>query len=158
MSDWNLEEVEELVARLESEDAFERLKASEELASLTRQTLGFRFNDPAPARAAAIARWKEQIESRKEEARQTEKLEAAIKLTGTPIDVAELKEMIHAIPAEKIQGYLNALILKMKAEQVRCEACHARPATVRVTEVARGSIRTRQYCDLCARERGDVLV
>lgn len=158
MTDWNLDRIEELVDRLESEDAFERLKASEELSHLTRQTLGFRFNDPASARAAAVSRWKEQIESRKEEARQTEKLKAAIELTGAEIDVSELKEAIHAIPAEKVQGYLNALILKMKSEQVRCDACHARTATVRVTELERGAVRTRHYCDLCARERGDVLV
>ena len=48
--------------------------------------------------------------------------------------------------------------LDFKHALVRCEACHVRPATVRVTEVESGSHRTVHLCDSCARERGDALL
>jgi hypothetical protein len=60
--------------------------------------------------------------------------------------------------SQKLQGYLHALILKMKAAHSRCEACKVRQATVRVTEIHNGSTTIRHLCDLCARERGDVFV
>jgi hypothetical protein len=158
MTEWNPSRIEPFVEKLESEDAFERLKAIQDLETITHKTLGFRYNDPPDLRRAAVDRWREMIDGRKREDEKTEKLRQAIELSGAQVDVDTLKKAVQAIPSEKIQSYLNALLLKMKAKKARCEACSVRHATVRVTELDRDQVRTRHLCDTCARERGDVLV
>lgn len=158
MADWSPEEIEPLVERLSSVDAFERLTAMQQLYERTRATLGFRFNDPPADREAAVKRWKELLDTRKREEERTKKLKAAIEFSGAKIDVETLREAIDAIPPEKIQGYLGALILKMKAQQLRCEQCESRPAAVRITEISNGKAQTRHLCEICARERGDLFV
>ena len=114
--------------------------------------------DPPNLRATAIQRWKDWIEELTQDRDRDEKLKVAVQLSGGTIDLGALKKAIQEIPADKIQGYLNALIMKMKTQQARCEACHVRPATVRVTEVESGTHRTVHLCDSCARERGDALL
>lgn len=158
MPEWDLSEIQPLIESLASEDAFQRLEAIEELERMTRMTHGFRFNDPDDARARAIQRWRDWMEREEREKEQEGKLRAAVELSGGAIDLGALKDAIKEIPAQKLQGYLHALILKMKAAHSRCEACKVRQATVRVTEIHDGATTIRHLCDLCARERGDVFV
>jgi hypothetical protein len=158
MSEWDAKEIEPLIDELGSEDAFARLDAIERLEGMTRRTFGFRFNDPAESRGSAILRWKEWMEELQQNREREEKLETAVQLSGGAIDMGALKKAVQEIPADKIQGYLNALILKMKAQQHRCESCDIRPATVRVTEVESGKHKTLHLCDNCAHERGDALL
>ena len=158
MPEWAVTDLEPLIEDLESEDAFQRLDAIEKLEDLTRRTFGFRFNDTPNQRAAAVQRWKDWVEELTQDRERDEKLKVAVQLSGGAIDLGALKKAIQEIPADKIQGYLNALIMKMKTQQARCEACQVRPATVRVTEVEGGSHRTVHLCDTCARERGDALL
>jgi hypothetical protein len=157
MPEWDPKKVEKLISELESEDSFARLGAIEGLEQLTRQTFGFRFNGPPEERQAAVDRWKAWWKEQKREKERRQQLQAAVQLSGGVLDVDTLKKAIKEIPAEKIQGYLNALILKMKAQEFRCESCGAHPATVSVTEIAGGKVRTRRFCDRCAAERGDAL-
>jgi len=158
MHEWVVSDLEPLIAGLASEDAFQRLDAIEKLEVLTRRTFGFRFNDSPQLRATAIQRWKDWIQEMTQDRERDEKLKVAVQLSGGAIDLGALKKAIQEIPTDKIQGYLNALIMKMKTQQARCEACHVRPATVRVTEVESGAHRTVHLCDNCARERGDALL
>jgi hypothetical protein len=158
MPEWDLRKIEPLIAELASGDAFRRLEAIEKLEDLTRMTLGFRFNDPEGERTRAIQRWKDWMEREQREKEQEGKLRAAVELSGGAIDIGALKDAIKEIPAQKLQGYLNAFIMKMKAAQTRCEGCKVRQATVRVTEIDDGETTVRHFCDLCARERGDAFI
>ena len=158
MPEWKIGDLAPLIEGLDSEDAFARLDAIEKLEGITRRTFGFRFNDSLPARAGAIQRWKDWVGELTQDQDREEKLKVAVQLSGGAIDLGALKKAIHEIPADKIQGYLNALILKMKSQKARCEACHVRQATVRVTEVEGDGHRTVHLCESCARERGDALL
>lgn len=158
MPEWDTNSIEELISELESDDAFARLGAIEKLQSLTQRTFGFRFNDPPEDRSAAIARLKDWIREDKRKRERKSQLEAAVQIGGGLIDMGALKKAIKEIPADKIQGYLNALISKMKSMQTRCEGCGVRPASVSVTEKTDGEYRTRAYCDICAHERGDLIL
>jgi hypothetical protein len=146
-----------LVARLSSEDSFERLGAIEELSRLTKFTFGFRFNDPPADRELAIRRWSDWLKEQKRRRERKQQLQAAVQLTGGVIDLSALKKAIEEIPAEQIQGYLQNLLAKMKDEEHRCDACHQRAATVHVTELKEGNYKAHALCETCARERGDVL-
>ncbi len=157
MSEWDPKRIEPLIAELASEDSFARLKAIEELSGLTKLSFGFRFNASPELRAAAVLRWKAWWEEQLRERVRKHQLRAAVELSGGVIDINALKSAVKEIPADKIQGYLNALIAKMKAQHHRCEACGVRPATVTVTELKGGHYHSKSICDLCAKERGDVL-
>ena len=150
--------IEPLIAGLESEDSFERLGAIEELHDLTQHTFGFRFNDPSDSRASAVERWKSWLKEHQREREKRKQLKTAMNLSGGMLDLGALKKAIKEIPAEQIQGYLNALIMKMKTQESRCDACQVRRATVKVTELRAGTYSSRSLCDLCAQERGDVLI
>lgn len=156
MAERNPNHVRSLIAKLASEDSFERLRAIEELERLTQRTFGFRFNDPPEERQEAVRRWNDWWKEHQRRKGRRQQLQAAVQLSGGVIDLGAIKKAIEDIPAEKIQGYLNALITKMKSQQARCEACHQRPADVLVTEIAEGRPRTRHLCESCARERGEV--
>ncbi|MEN8151354.1 MAG: hypothetical protein ABFS86_16175 [Planctomycetota bacterium] len=158
MTEWSANDLSPLIEDLESEDAFARLDAIERLEGITRRTFGFRFNDPAPMRDGAVRRWREWVEGIENDRRQDEQLMTAVQLSGGAFDLGALKKAIQEIPTDKIQGYLNALILKMKGQPSRCEACHVRPGTVKVTEIQAGGPQTVHLCDSCARERGDILL
>jgi hypothetical protein len=157
MPEWDAKTIELLIAELASEDSFARLRAVEQLVDLTHQSLGFRFNAPPAERDAALKRWKAWLKEQQREREKKAQLKAAVKLSGGVIDINALKQAVQGIPAEKIQGYLNALISKMKSHQNRCEACGSRPATVTVTELKAGRYHSKSLCDLCAKERGDIL-
>ena len=150
--------IEPLIEGLASEDSFERLDAIERLLDLTQHTFGFRFNDPLDARASAVSRWKSWLKEHQREREKKAKIQTAIKLSGGMLDLGALKQAIKEIPSEQIQGYLNALIMKMKSQESRCDACQVRRATVKVTELRAGTYASRNLCDLCAQERGDVLI
>ncbi len=159
MPEWDPREIEPLIARLESEDFFDRLEAIEALEARTKRTFGYRFNAPLAERAEAVRRWKAWWREELLEREREKNLKAAIHLSGGMLDLGMLKKALTEIPPEKIQGYLSALISKLKSQQqLRCEACHSRPATVRVTEIDHGTCRTRLLCEICARERGDVVL
>lgn len=158
MPEWDANKIGELVSGLESEDAFTRLGAIDELMALTQRSFGFRFNDPPEVRAAAVERWKDYVREDKRRRERKSQLEAAVQIGGGLIDMGALKKAIKEIPADKIQGYLNALISKMKSMQTRCEGCGVRPASVSVTEKRDGKYRTRAFCDVCAHERGDLII
>jgi hypothetical protein len=157
MSEWDPKRIEPLIAELGSEDSFQRLKAIEELQGLTRLNFGFRFNAPPAGRAAAVLRWQAWWKEQQREQERKHQLKAAVQLSGGVIDINALKNAVKEIPPDKIQAYLNALMAKMKAHHNRCEACGVRPATVTVTELKAGHYLTKSICDLCAKERGDVL-
>jgi hypothetical protein len=157
MAEPDPKEIAVLVARLSSEDSFERLEAIEELSRRTQTTFGFRFNDPPAEREAAIRRWNDWLKEQKRRRERRHQIEAAVKLSGGIIDLASLKKAIEEIPSEQIQGYLQNLILQMKVEESRCEACHQRPASVQVTTLRDGAYQAHALCEACARERGDIL-
>ena len=157
MTEWDPKRIEPLMAELASDDSFARLKAIEDLSVLTKLTFGFRFNASPLERTAALERWQAWWKEQQRERERKSQLKAAVKLSGGVIDINALKNAVKEIPAEKIQGYLNALIAKMKAQHNRCEACGVRPATVTVTELKAGQYHSKSICDLCAKERGDVL-
>ena len=157
MAEWDPKKVANLIARLEDEDSFGRLKAIEDLEGLTRMTFGFRFNGPPAERQAAIRRWNDWLKEQKRRKDRKSQIQAAVQLAGGVIDISSLKKAIEEIPAEQIQGYLNAILAKMKAPPPRCEACHGRPATVQVTMLRPGGYRSVGLCETCARERGDIL-
>jgi len=157
MSEWDPKRMEILLTELESDDSFARLKAIEELERLTKLNFGFRFNASPDDRAAAVARWKAWWKEQQRAKERKHQLKTAVQLSGGVIDINALKNAVKEIPPDKIQGYLNALIAKMKAQHNRCEACGVRPATVTVTELKAGHYHSKSICDLCAKERGDVL-
>ena len=157
MSEWDPKRIEPLIAELASEDSFARLKAIEELLDLTRMDFGFRFNGSPAERATAIERWKAWWKEQQRDKVRKHQLKTAVQLSGGVIDINALKNAVKEIPPDKIQGYLNALMAKLKAQHNRCEACGVRPATVTVTELKSGHYHSKSICDLCARERGDIL-
>jgi hypothetical protein len=150
--------IEPLIGELQSDDSFVRLGAIEELQELTKMTLGFRFNDPADSRSTAVERWKAWWKEQQQEKRKKQQLQTAIQLTGGMLDIGALKKAIKEIPSEKLQHYLNALILKMKTQESRCEACQTRRAAVQVTQISDGEPAVKFLCELCAHERGDILL
>ena len=158
MRELDPKKIEPLIEGLASEDSFERLGAIEQLLDLTQHTFGFRFNASCDARATAIERWQSWLKENQREREKKKQLQTAINLSGGMLDIGALKKAIKQIPAEQIQGYLNALIMKMKSQDSRCDACQVRRATVKVTELRAGTYASRSLCDLCAQERGDVLI
>jgi hypothetical protein len=157
MPEWDPKKIERLIDELASDDSFARLEAIEKLEKLTKLTFGFRFNDSPDVRSMAVERWKDWWKEQQRE-REHDKIQAAIHLQGGMLDLGAIKKAIKEIPAEKIQGYLNALILKMKSQRPRCDTCNIRPATVSVTEIEGEVHSTRHICDVCAQERGDLMV
>ena len=82
MAELDPNQVEPLISGLESADAFERLRAFEELSDLTRLTFGFRFNAPVAERAASIERWRTWLKEFKRKREREAQLRATVHLSG----------------------------------------------------------------------------
>ena len=150
-----------LVADLESEDAFERREAQEQLLLVTRQSLGFVWSDPAPAREEAVARWKDWLKRRHHGGGRSGGGETrTVEVEGALMGLDQLKNALKGIPPEQLETHLAQILQKMQAAEAarsRCEQCGAARATVHVTEKDdQGILRERNLCEGCAAEHGDL--
>ncbi len=152
---------EQLIEALESEDAFERREAQEELLRLTRQSLGFEWNDPPSAREDAVLRWKMWLKRRRRGGGGSASGEAkAVDIEGAMVGLDQLKNALKGIPPEQLEAHLAQILTKMQAAEAArstCEQCGETRATVHVTECGPdGDLQQRNLCEDCASEHGDL--
>src|SRR5688572_24768805 len=84
MSEVKLETLKRLIDTLESEDAFERRQAIENLALLTQQRLDFAWRGNSDERAASIRRWRRWL-SREEKRRKGGDLKATLDVLASGV-------------------------------------------------------------------------
>ena len=150
-------ELEELIARLESEDAFDRLEAEARLRQVAHRDFGFRWDAPAEARGEAVSRlrtWIEEKRKRKEAARR--------KATQAGFQAVNLEDL-KSLPPEDVEKHLQQLLAKAQVlggfalTRPRCEECRRRPASVEVVDILPGAgAAVTRLCDACAVERGEI--
>ena len=147
-----------LVDELESDDAFARRDAVEELALLTQQRLGFDWGAPERDRVRAVKRWRRWLEAEAER-QQGDEVQATIQMLAQgKIDPAALQKLLKSLPPDHKKALLAQLVIAKAASEapkgqshVACERCERRPATVHVTSLRPdGEYRMESLCEVCA--------
>ncbi|MCI0586105.1 MAG: hypothetical protein L0323_04600 [Planctomycetes bacterium] len=154
-----LRKIRQLIDELESDDAFERLRAIESLALLTQQRLDFAWRDPPEERSRSIRRWRRwldrEVRRRKQEttiqilssgAAGPEVLHKLLETLGPTQKKALLAQMMLAQAAAKGQAV---------AGHAPCSRCEKRPATVQMTRrvddgTPGGAWVHEALCEVCA--------
>ena len=162
-ADANLKTVKQLIDALESDDAFERRQAIENLALLTQQRLDFAWRGTPEERQTSIDRWRKWL-AREEKRRKGGGLKAAVELLqsvelpaggGANLQAALEKAFQH-LPPEHKKALIAQMLAKVAADSQAsshdpCESCAKRPATVKVTERGDdGAYGHRALCEVCA--------
>ena len=162
-SDANLRTVKQLIDALESEDAFERRQAIENLALITQQRLDFAWRGTPEERQTSVDRWRKWL-AREETRRKGGGLKAAVVLLqsvelpdggGANLQAALEKAFQH-LPPEHKKALIAQMLAKVAADSQAsshdpCERCAKRPATVKVTERGDdGAYGHRALCEVCA--------
>lgn len=158
----DLKTLERLVDSLESEDAFARREAIDELILLTQKQFGFRWRDPEADRTPAVKRWRRWLD-RESKRRQSRQMQATVQIlaegSGKIIDSEALQKLLKALPHDQAKQLMATVLAKMGAAAVPshpvCEACGLRPATVAVTTLEENGYRHERMCEVCAVPRGD---
>jgi hypothetical protein len=159
----DLKTLERLVDALESEDAFARREAIDELILLTQRQFGYRWRDPENDRGAAVKRWRRWLE-RETKQRQSRQMHATVQIlaegSGKLIDGEALQKLLKALPVDQAQQLMASVLAKMGAAATTqahpvCEACGLRPATVSVTTLEDQGYRHERMCEVCAVPRSD---
>ena len=154
-----LRRIRQLIDELESDDAFERLRAIESLALLTQQRLDFAWRDPPEERSRSVRRWRRWFD--KEIRRR--KQESTIQLLSTGAAGPEVLQKLleHLAPDQKKALLAQMMMAKAAAKgqalagHAPCDRCEKRPATVEVTRrvedgTAAGSWVHESLCEVCA--------
>jgi hypothetical protein len=167
-SDADLRTIQRLIDTLESDDAFERRQAIENLALLTQQRLDFAWRGGPAERALSVARWRKWL-AREEKRRKTGGLKAAVELLQSvelPVGGASLQEALEKafkdLPSEQKKALISQMLAKVAAESTPgasshdpCERCKKRPATVKITARAKnGEFEQTALCEVCAGKDG----
>jgi DNA-directed RNA polymerase specialized sigma24 family protein len=166
--DADLRTVKRLIEELESQDAFERRNAIENLALLTQQRLDFAWRGTEAERASSVARWKKWL-AKEERRRRGGGLKAAVELLqsvelplGSGANLQEaLEKAFKDLPPEKKKALIAQMLAKVAADAAAnaagvsghetCERCQKRPATVRVTSRTKtGEYEQTSLCEICA--------
>jgi hypothetical protein len=148
-------DLDELLPRLQSGDAFERLEAEGRLRDLAERDFGVRWDDPPEARTAALARLRAWLEARQRAGMPRRRGAGAV--GPIPGDLAQLQGMTPKEVEEHLQKVLSdaQAVAGVTLGRPRCEDCRRRPSTVSVVEVrgrrARALVR---LCEACAVKRG----
>lgn len=161
MSEVDLVHVRQLVAELESEDAFRRRDAIESLAILTQQRLDFRWGADEDERRRGVRRWKRWI-AREERARRGRQVKTTIEiLSGGQIDKEALDAALKSLPPSQKKALMAKVLAKVTAQHAgspalpTCEHCERRPATASVTQLtADGTYAHHLLCEVCAHREG----
>jgi hypothetical protein len=167
--DADLRTVKRLIEALESDDAFERRQAIENLALLTQQRLDFAWRATPMEREMSVIRWKKWL-AREEKRRKGGGLKAAVEmLQSVEIPVgggANLQEALEKafkdLPPEHKKALIAQMLAKVAAEASvgsgahdPCERCAKRPATVRITSRTKsGAYEMTALCEVCAAKDG----
>jgi hypothetical protein len=161
MTDLDLSQVKRLVRELDSDDAFSRRDAIEQLAILTQQRLDYRWSAGSEERQRAVRRWKRWI-AREERARRGKQVTTTIEiLTGGQIDKEALDAALQSLPAAQKKALMAKVLAKVTAQHAgaqslpTCEHCQRRPATASVTQLETdGSYANQRLCEVCAHREG----
>ena len=167
--DADLRTVKRLIESLESDDAFERRQAIENLALLTQQRLDFAWRAAPEERATSIERWKRWL-AREEKRRKGGGLKAAVELlqsveipVGGGVHLQEaLEKAFKDLPPQHKKALIAQMLAKVAAEasvsgsaHETCERCKKRPATVRITSRTKsGEYEQVAFCEVCAAKTG----
>ena len=167
--DADLRTVKRLIDSLESEDAFERRQAIENLALLTQQRLDFAWRAAPAERELSVIRWKRWL-AREEKRRKGGGLKAAVELlqsveipVGGGANLQEaLEKAFKDLPPEHKKALIAQMLAKVAAEASAqgnahdpCERCAKRPATVRITSRTKsGAYEMTALCEICAAKDG----
>lgn len=154
-----LRRIRQLIDELESEDAFERLRAIESLALLTQQRLDFAWRDPPEERSRAVRRWRRWYD-REMRRRKQETTIQILSSGGAGPEV--LHKLLENLAPEQKKALLAQMMLAKAAAKGQavaghapCDRCEKRPATVEVTRrvedgTAGGSWVHESLCEVCA--------
>jgi predicted Zn-ribbon and HTH transcriptional regulator len=157
MSDLSgLRKIRRLIEALESDDAFERLRAIESLALLTQQRLDFAWRDPPEERSRAVRRWRRWYD--REIRRRQRSATMELLATGDP---SALQKFLDAMGPEQKKALLAQMLVGKVAQSAAaallpqvpqaCERCGKRPVTVKVTaRTPDGSWLHAELCEVCA--------
>lgn len=167
-ADADLRTIKRLIDALESDDAFERRQAIENLALLTQQRLDFSWRGTEAERKASVERWRKWL-TREERRRKGGGLKAAVELLqsvelpvpgGTSLQEA-LEKAFKDLPPEHKKALIAQMLAKVAADSQSpsqhdpCERCRKRPATVRITARAKsGAFEQTALCEVCAAKDG----
>ena len=163
--DADLRTVKRLIEALESDDAFERRQAIENLALLTQQRLDFAWRAAPEERSTSVARWRKWL-AREEKRRKGGGLKAAVELlqsveipVGGGANLQEaLEKAFKDLPPEHKKALIAQMLAKVAADASSsgsshdpCERCAKRPATVRITSRTKsGAYEMTTLCEVCA--------
>jgi hypothetical protein len=167
-ADADLRTIKQLIDTLESDDAFERRQAIENLALLTQQRLDFAWRGTAPERATSVERWRKWL-LREEKRRKGGGLKAAVELLqsvelpvpgGASLQEA-LEKAFKDLPPEHKKALIAQMLAKVAADSQSpsqhdpCERCGKRPATVKITARTKGGeFEQKALCEVCAAKGG----
>lgn len=134
-----LRRIRGLIDGLESDDAFERLRAIEALALLTQQRLDFAWRGPPEERSAAVRRWRRWFDRELRRRKQ----QATIQVLSTGgADPAALQKLLENLPPDQQKALLAQMMLatalakgQAAAGHPACDRCGKRPATVSITQL-----------------------
>lgn len=167
-ADADLRTIKRLIEALESDDAFERRQAIENLALLTQQRLDFAWRGTPEERATSVGRWRKWL-LREEKRRKGGGLKAAVELLqsvelpapgGASLQEA-LEKAFKDLPPEHKKALIAQMLAKVAAEAQSpaqhdpCERCRKRPATVKITARTKaGEFEQKALCEVCAAKDG----
>jgi hypothetical protein len=166
-TDGGLKTIARLIDGLESEDAFERRQAIEDLALVTQQRLDFSWRGSEEERAAAVTRWRKWL-AREERRRKQGGIKAAVELLQSvevPGGSSNLQEALEKafkdLPPVQKKALIAQMLAKVAADASHtgthepCDRCKKRPATVRVTSRRDGGVyELESLCEVCAGKDG----
>lgn len=162
-SEPDLATLKQLIDSLESEDAFDRREAIDQLILLTQRQFGFRWRDADSDRAVAVRRWRKWLERRAKKLHRSQ-MQSTVKIlsesSGKPMEASALQKLLQVLPPEQAKQLMASVLEKVGASQSApvhppCERCERRPATVKVTHVEESGHRFEQVCEVCAVSPGD---
>jgi hypothetical protein len=150
-----LRKIRHLIDELESDDAFERLRAIESLALLTQQRLDYAWRDSPEDRSRAVRRWRRWFDREVRRRKQETTIQILSSGAAGPEILQKLVESL--APAQK-KAFLAQMMLAKAAAKGHalaghppCDRCAKRPATVEVTRLVQdGSYVHESLCEVCA--------
>ncbi len=157
----DLTTVQRLVARLESDDAFDRRDAIELLAILTQERLDFRWSADDDERVVAVRRWRRWV-AREEKRRGRVALSAQVQiLPEGVVDKQALAKLLSKLPVAQKKALMAQVIAKVAAEHAEklkaraCQECEKNAASARLTRRNDdGTYTLHLLCEACVHKDG----
>ena len=158
-SEPDLSVIQRLIDDLESEDAFDRYQAIEDLAVLTQRRFEFRWRGAETDRAHSVERWRKWLD-RERKRRQTSDVQTTIKILAEgslgQLNQEVLQKVLKSLPPEQAKALMAQVLAKVSGvEHRQCDGCGTRPASVQVTSRQDDdTYQRRRLCEVCAGREG----